>query len=61
MGESLTLLALDAAQSEFAPLGKIQGEYLARLPAAVARLNGVPAPTMGEEIYLPLVINGSSE
>jgi hypothetical protein len=39
MGADLTRLALAAMRgSEFGPLGKIQGEYLARVPAAVARL-----------------------
>jgi hypothetical protein len=38
MGADLTQLALASAQgSDLGPLGKIQGEYLARLPAAVAR------------------------
>jgi hypothetical protein len=40
MGADLTQLALASAQgSDVGPLGKIQGEYLARLPAAVARLS----------------------
>jgi hypothetical protein len=39
MGADLTALALREAQTtDFAPLGKVQGEYLARLPIAVARL-----------------------
>ena len=40
MGTDMTYFALAAAQSDFCPLNKLQGEYLARLHAAVARLNG---------------------
>ncbi|MCI0711026.1 MAG: hypothetical protein L0154_12785 [Chloroflexi bacterium] len=36
MACSMTAISIQFAQSEFLPLGKIQGEYLARLPAAVA-------------------------
>lgn len=36
MGTALTRLAIDAAESDGGPLSKIQGLYLARLPAAVA-------------------------
>lgn len=44
MGSDLTELALAAARGgDFGPLGKIQGEYLARLHAAVAGLSGPPA------------------
>ncbi|HQZ85116.1 MAG TPA: hypothetical protein PLB21_05725 [Actinomycetota bacterium] len=38
MGSDLTRVALDGAKSEGGPLGKIQGLYLARIPAAVALL-----------------------
>jgi hypothetical protein len=40
MGADLTGLTLDSALSSQAPLGKIQGLYLARLHPAVARLAG---------------------
>jgi hypothetical protein len=38
MGTDLTHLALDAALDDDSPLGKVQGLYLSRLHAAVARL-----------------------
>ena len=40
MGTDLTRLTIDAAEGEIGPLGKVQGIYLARLPAAVAVLTG---------------------
>jgi hypothetical protein len=48
MGADLTVFALAAAQDDLSPLGKIQGEYLARLPAAIARLSSSNA-----NFYLP--------
>jgi hypothetical protein len=55
MGADLTSLGLGAAMNDPSPLGKIMGLYLARLPAAVARL-GQPETT-GElnRIYLLLL------
>lgn len=44
MGADLTRLTLTASQANNSPLGKEQGEYLARLHAAVARLT-TPAPS----------------
>jgi hypothetical protein len=37
MGEAMTQYSLDSAQDNLSPLSKLQGEYLARLHAAVAR------------------------
>lgn len=56
MGEAMTQLSLDAAQQELSPLGKLQGEYLSRLHAAVARLAlpSTPPPTLTPRLYLPL-------
>src|SRR5207247_1880752 len=39
MGRDLVHYSLNAAQNDLSPLGKFEGEYLARLHAAVARLN----------------------
>lgn len=39
MGNDLTRVSLNGAEYEGGPLGKVQGLYLARLPAAVALLN----------------------
>ena len=47
MGAGLTRLALDAALADDSPLGKVQGLYLARLPAAVALL--APPPAAGPD------------
>ncbi len=44
MGSDMTLFALNAAQNEITPLSKLQGEYLSRLHAAVARLAAASAP-----------------
>jgi len=52
MGANLTLFALNAAQNDLSSLGKLQGEYWARLPAAVAHLSQ-PVPTPVAVIYLP--------
>ena len=38
MGQALTIRSLSASQYEMGPLGKVQGLYLSRLHAAVARL-----------------------
>ncbi len=43
-GEELTLIALQAATNERAPLGKLNGQYLTRLHAAVARMAGGSTP-----------------
>ncbi len=43
MGRDLALLSINSAQINLCPLGKIMGEYLSRLPAAVARLSQPPA------------------
>lgn len=45
-GKEMAMFTLDAAAGENAPLGKLQGQYLSRLHAAVARLtnNGGSAP-----------------
>ncbi|HUP62233.1 MAG TPA: hypothetical protein VNA69_17645, partial [Thermoanaerobaculia bacterium] len=40
----LTRFAIDASLADGSPLGKLQGEYLARLHAAVAALAPAPAP-----------------
>jgi len=56
MGADLTELALAAAHSDSSPLNKVQGLYLARLPAAVARLALTSAPPGPYALYLPLVI-----
>src|SRR6185369_2477837 len=37
MGEAMTQYSLASAQDNLSPLSKLQGEYLARLHAAVAR------------------------
>jgi hypothetical protein len=51
MGADLTDLALNAALNDGSPLGKIQGLYLSRLHAAVARLAGVcPADVTGDGV-----------
>jgi hypothetical protein len=55
MGADLTALALTEAQNDLSPLGKIQGEYLARLPAAVARLS-ISNPNPRAPFYLPLIL-----
>lgn len=47
MGSALTNRALATASSELMPLGKIQGLYLSRLHAAVARLVA-PSPTFSD-------------
>lgn len=46
-GKEMVQVALTAASNEGAPLGKLQGQYLSRLHAAVARLtnNGGSTPT----------------
>lgn len=44
MGADLTSLGLNAALNDPSPLGKIMGLYLARLPAAVARLSQPEPP-----------------
>jgi hypothetical protein len=50
MGTDLTQLALASAQGgDGGPLGKIQGEYLARVPAAVARLTAPSPPTVDRD------------
>jgi hypothetical protein len=36
MGQDLVTLALNAAERDLCPLGKIMGLYFSRLPAAVA-------------------------
>ncbi len=46
-GEEMTLVALAAAGGEGVPLGKLQGQYMTRLHAAVARMTnqgGTPPP-----------------
>jgi hypothetical protein len=46
-GKEMVQFTLDAAAGEGAPLGKLEGQYLSRLHAAVARMTnqGGPAPT----------------
>ncbi len=44
MGADLTHLALNAALDDGSPLGKVQGLYLSRLHAAVARLAAASSP-----------------
>ncbi len=51
MGEDLTRQAIADALAEVQPLGKIQGLYLARLHAAVARLTAPPAPPSPASFY----------
>jgi fibronectin type 3 domain-containing protein len=48
-GKEMALFTLQAAANENAPLGKLQGQYLSRLHAAVARLtnNGGSQPPSG--------------
>ena len=55
MGEDLTALGLAAAVNDLSPLGKIMGLYLARLPAAVARLGHPQAPPGISSVYLLLL------
>jgi hypothetical protein len=55
MGTDMTALALGAALDDLGPLGKIQGEYLARLHAAVARL---ARPVFRVTVYLPVTLRG---
>ncbi|HEX7185509.1 MAG TPA: hypothetical protein VF756_27040 [Thermoanaerobaculia bacterium] len=43
-GEEIVHFVLSAAEGEQVPLGKLQGQYLTRLHAAVARLAGAPSP-----------------
>jgi hypothetical protein len=53
MGQDLTTFTLNNAQQDLAPLSKLQGEYLARLPSAVARL---ATPIIWDyHLYLPLI------
>ena len=57
MGADLTALTLAAAQSDSTPLNKLQGEYLERLPAAVARLTLMNVLPPGPyALYLPVVM-----
>ena len=44
-GEEMTRFALGAAANEGAPLGKLQGQYLTRLHAAVARMTNTGGST----------------
>lgn len=44
LARELTRFAIDASLADGSPLGKLQGEYLARLHAAVALLAPPPAP-----------------
>ncbi|MBM4467394.1 MAG: hypothetical protein FJ014_17870, partial [Chloroflexi bacterium] len=48
MGADLTYLALDAALDDGSPLGKVQGLYLSRLHAAVARLAAATCDLPGD-------------
>jgi hypothetical protein len=55
-GKDMVLFALGAATGEGAPLGKLQGQYLSRLHAAVARLTntgGAPPPPPPPPAGLP--------
>jgi YVTN family beta-propeller protein len=60
MGADLTHLALDAAQADGSPLGKLQGEYLSRLHAAVARLAAASPPdALNQTFRLSVSVIGS--
>jgi len=64
MGEAMTQYSLASAQDNLSPLSKLQGEYLARLHAAVARFGtgGNPGPTAtptstpAYQLYLPIIL-----
>jgi hypothetical protein len=54
MAIDLTALTLVAAQNDSTPLSKLQGEYLERLPAAVARI-ALASAALPYKLYLPLI------
>ncbi len=58
-GEEMVRFALGAANNEEAPLGKLNGQYLTRLHAAVARLtNGGSAPPPPPDPTVPAAPSG---